>query len=255
VKPKLGHCKHFEAYGKELLTGWYRPEDILLAISQAPADLGFKLPADIFPTPEEFDKMLYDLSPNPIHSSLSVVDHLIPPASAFTDDYLTTQLYDSQGFSKYARVTSALLQVLVGDRQAAKQNIWALRHLHALEIYALDFQRVPYAPSPIFEAVALSSRLLTMISKVEQVTTYVLTSSADDGWRGIALDAALNNKPANLVTLSAFLVNVINEARRLDYTRDSRILRNILQHVFHDVEKDEAELWILLARKLETKGW
>lgn len=196
--------------------------------------------------------MLSELSPDPIHPSLAVVDHLIPPS--FKNDRPTAQLYDSQGFSAYARIVSALLQALIEDRQAAKQNIWALRHFHALEIYVLDFQRVPYAQSPIFEAVALSAGLFTIISKVEQVTTYVLTSSADDGWRSIALNAALTNKAHNLGTLSKFLLNVIDEARTLDRTRDSRILRNILQHIFHDVEKDEADLWMLLARKIETKG-
>ncbi|KAF9458921.1 hypothetical protein BDZ94DRAFT_1068633 [Collybia nuda] len=230
------------------------PQDILHAISQAPKDFGFNLSLDIFPTPTELDDMLHNLSPDPIHPSLAAVDNLIPPPSTFHEGTAATQLYDTHGFSSYARIVSALLQALVEDRKTAKQNVWALRHFHALEIYALDFQRVPSAQSPTFRDAALSSELFTIISKVEQVTTYVLTSSADEGWRTTALNAAIGNKTENLGILSTFLVNVIDASRMLDSTRDSRILRNILQHIFHDVEKDEADLWMLFARKIENKA-
>lgn len=211
---------------------------------------------DIFPAPQEIDNLLEQLSPDPIHPSLAVITSLIPPADSFLDRHSPSQLYDNRGFSMYGRLVSALLQVLVENRQTSKHNIWALRHLHALEIFAQDFVSVPSASSPVFGSETATQALESLISKVEQVTTYILTSLYDEGWREAALAVALDNNKTTekLGPLSLFLLDIIKRARNSENSRDTRILRNILQHVFHDVEKDEADLWILLARKIEVTG-
>lgn len=230
------------------------PQDILRMLSQTAPDLNIQLLADVFPTPTEINQMLYQLSPDPIDASLAVMDPLIPPASAFTGEstLMQPQQYDTRGFSSYARVVDALLHFFAEDRQSAKQNTWALRHFLAFEVYAQDFMNVPSAQSPVFEQKALATGLEDTILKMRQMSTYVLTSVADNGWRGAALGAVLEDKPAGEIgALATLLVDAIRLARERDLMRDVRILRIILDHVFHDMERDEADRWMLLARKIE----
>ncbi|RDB18704.1 E3 ubiquitin-protein ligase listerin [Hypsizygus marmoreus] len=227
--------------------------DILGLLPQTSPGLHFDLPGDIFPTPHEIDELLCQLSPDPIHPSLAVLDPLVPPASAFSNTRRSPQSHDSRGFSTYARVVDALLQVFIGDRQVARRNIWALRHFHALEIYAQDFINVPSAQSDVFTIEALHAGLEEFVVRVEQITTYILTSSSDEGWCTAALAAALGEKSAlQASTRSTFLVDIIRYARESDNARDIRILKNVLEHVFHDVDKNEADRWMLLGRKVEA---
>ncbi|KAG6811117.1 hypothetical protein H0H92_008917 [Tricholoma furcatifolium] len=227
------------------------PEDIIEMLWTKPFGMDVVLPKDIFPSIQELDKSLEQLSPDPIHPSLAVLNPLIPPSSTFTESK-TANTFDRRGFSSYARVISALLQVFVEDRQLSKNNLWALRHFQALELYAQDFISVPSANSEVFAPEAIHANLETLVSKVEQLTTYVLTSSAE-GWRQSALAVALGEKaspaPAGLAT---FLADTIQQSRSSNNARDSRILRNVLQHVFHDVDREEAERWMLLARRVEA---
>ncbi|KAG6865555.1 hypothetical protein C0991_001559 [Blastosporella zonata] len=229
------------------------PGDIFEMVLQRPPGITFNLPHDIFPSMQEIDKILDELSPDPIHPSLAVIQPLIPPASAFTEPARTSTMFDQRGFSTYARIVDALLQVFIEDRQIAKNNLWAIRHFQALELYVQDFISIPSAKSEVFAAEAIHASLETLVSRVEQVTTYILTSSTNERWRETALAAALDNRPSTSSgTLTAFLGDIIQRSRTSDNLRDSRILRNILQHVFRDVEKDEADRWMQLARKVEA---
>ncbi|KAG5637584.1 hypothetical protein H0H81_004035 [Sphagnurus paluster] len=229
------------------------PRDVVGALLKKPPGVHFNLLNDIFPSPKEIDQLLDQLSHDPIHPSLAVIDSLIPPAAAFDDDNQTMGRFDSRGFSSYARVVEALLQVFVEDRNLAKQNLWALRHFQALEIYAQDFISIPSARSGVFGAEAIQANLDTLVLRIEQVTTYILTSS-NESWRELALGALVDGKSlGSEVGLSSFLVDTIQRSRDSDTSLDSRIVRSVLQHVFHDVEKAEADRWILLARKIETK--
>ncbi|KAG6916946.1 hypothetical protein DXG01_004633 [Tephrocybe rancida] len=228
------------------------PADILDMVWTRPPGITFDLPHDVFPSTQELDTMLDQLSPDPIHPSLAVVNPLIPPAASFTKISRTRMTFDRRGFSSYARVVDALLQIFVENRQISKHNVWALQHFQALELYAQDFISMPSAKSEVFAADAIHASLETLVFRVEQVTTYILTSSADEGWREVALAAALDNKrPSSAGTLTMFLFDTIQRSRTSDSPRECRILRNVLQHIFHDVNKDEAERWMLLARKVE----
>ncbi|KAG6844999.1 hypothetical protein H0H87_001771 [Tephrocybe sp. NHM501043] len=229
------------------------PGDILEMVRKKPPGITFNLPHDIFPTTQEIDKILDSLSPDCIHPSLAVAHSHIPPAAAFAGSSRTPQTFDKRGFSTYARIIDALLQVFAEDRQIARHNIWALRHFQAFELYAQDFISIPSAKSEVFAAEAIHASLEIMVSRVEQVTTYILTSSADEGWREAALTSALENRPSTSSgTLTSFLADTIQRSRTLDSPRENRILRNILQHIFRDVEKDEADRWMQLARKVEA---
>ncbi|KAF8056637.1 hypothetical protein FPV67DRAFT_646018 [Lyophyllum atratum] len=231
------------------------PGDVLEMLQDKAHGLCFNLPVDIFPTPNRIEKLLDRHSPDSIHPSLAVVDTLIPPSVASTSTDQTPRPFDSRGFSDYARVVDALLRAFVEDRQIAKHNIWALRHFQALGVYAQDYTNIPSAQSTVFGPEAIHANLEALVSRVEQVTTYILTSSADEGWREVALAAAIDDRQPELSgSLSAFLVDAIRHSRSSESARDTRILRNILQHVFHDINKNEADRWILLARKLESEA-
>ncbi|KAF5380135.1 hypothetical protein D9615_006188 [Tricholomella constricta] len=229
------------------------PRDVLEVLWTKPPGIQLDLLSDIFPSPNEIDELLGQLSLDPIHPSLAVIDPLIPPASAFTERLNTSQVFDGRGFSSYARVVDALLQVFLDGRQIAKSNVWALRHFQALEVYAQDFINIPSAQSEVFGAEAIHAHLETLVAKIEQVTTYILTSAADEGWREEALSILLAGTPSGSTgSLSGFLMDTIQRSQDSDSARDSRILRNVLQHVFHNVDVNEADRWILLARKLES---
>ncbi len=96
--------------------------------------------------------MLDDLSSDPIHPALAVLDPLIPPGEYAEID---PPACDSHGFSPYARLVSMLLFVFLEDRQCARRNTWALRHLLALSLYADDYSAYPTGSSPVFRKEAL----------------------------------------------------------------------------------------------------
>ncbi|KAG5641970.1 hypothetical protein DXG03_003844 [Asterophora parasitica] len=229
------------------------PRDILEVLWSKPLGIHLELPGAIFPSSEEMDQLLVQLSPDPIHPSLAVIDALIPPAVASPKRRNTSQAFDSRGFSTYARVIDALLQVFIEGRQIAKRNVWALQHFQALEVYAQDFINFPSGHSPVFGTEAIHANLESLVAKIEQITTYMLTSTGDEGWREHALTALLESKVSGSSgALSTFLVDTIHRSRDSDSARDIRILRNVLQHVFNDIDVAEADRWILLARKLES---
>src|ERR1700722_1594156 len=232
-----------------------RPEDILQMISVGCPGFDVDLFRDIFPYRDDMDASLDNLCPDPISPSLAVLEPLIPPISMFKKKSITNPECDDRGYSSYARVVSGLLHVFLQDRQAAKDNMWALRHFLALALYAGDFQNVSSAQSPVFDQRALGAGLDALISKVQQVAIYLLTSSADDGWRSTLLSAVMQDKSINASDcLAHFLAGLIRYAADSETSRESRILHHVLQHILDKADKDEADRWVLLARKLEKTG-
>src|SRR5262245_58141594 len=108
--------------------------------------------------------MLSGISPMAIDSSIGVLEHL-PPQVSPPQARLSPSAYDRHGFSSYARVVSGLLYFFLEDRQAAKNTMWALRHILALTLYARDFLRIPSAPSQVFSQHALQDGLVELLSK------------------------------------------------------------------------------------------
>jgi hypothetical protein len=231
------------------------PEDILQMISDGCPGFAVNAIKDVFSPRHEMDLTLDNLPSDPISPSLAVLEPLIPPASMFEGKTIPVQTCDDRGYSSYARVISGLLYVFLQDRQAAKDNMWGLRHILALALYSSDFLSVPSAPSPVFHQTALETDLSVLISKVQQVTTYLLNSVPEDGWRSEVISALLEDSKDNLSeNISKFLADLIRHASKVDNPRESRILRHVLQHVLDKAELDEADRWILLARKIEKTG-
>ena len=210
---------------------------------------------DILPTPCEVNKMLNSLPSDPIDPSLAVIDPLLPPPSAYYDNgTVPGQLFDDRGFSTYARIVSGVLQVLVADRQAAKRNLWALRHFLALSIYAEDLLSIPAAISPAFQHTS-ESNLRDIVTKVHQITTYLLTSPMDNRFH-LNIIAAVSGDNPELApdSIGAFLVDLVKNWKERDGIRESRILRRVLQPLLSNVNKGEADQWIGLAKMLEKTG-
>lgn len=225
-------------------------------LSEGCPGLSVDLLQDIFPPRNEIDGMLYNLSSDPIDSSLAVLDLLVPPPSVFGNIRLQSQPYDHQGRSSYARVVGALLQLFAEQRQLAKENMWALYHFLALSLYATDLLRIPSSESsPVFQALAVKSGLDETVSRVRRVSTYILTSSRDDTWRLKVVSALLEeDSKAVFNGLARFLVELIRRSSTTDSIRDSRIVYTVLQHILSDADDKEADMWIAYARRIEKIG-
>jgi hypothetical protein len=238
-----------------MLTKMIRSEDIVQIISDGCPGLHVNIMDDIFPPRPEIDAWLDNLCPDPIHSSLAILDPLIPSASTFNDQPTSSHLYDERGYSSYARVISGLLHVFAQDRQIAKEHMWALRHFFALALYASDLQHIPWAQNSMFNLQAVKSGLKDMFSRIQQVATYLLTSSMDNGWGSTCIAALADDKPiSSSDRITIFLTDLIRHARNVGGVREARILRNVLQHILDKADKDEADQWILLARKIESRS-
>ena len=239
-----------------------RPEDILQMLSQNPPGLRVNLLQDIFPSVERLDATLDTLSPEVLDPSIEIFDGLIPPApsSKFKGTLSTPSSTDRRGLSNYARTVDALLHALREDRHLARRNLWALRHFLALSIYAQDLLRVPSASSrsPVFDNKVTPALLADIVLKTKQLSVYLLASARteDDSWRRGVVDRLLNERDAKgLNELQAFLFDVINFSRKDDSTRDTRILKMVLEPlVTASFDIAEADLWVQLARKLEKLG-
>ncbi|THV07136.1 hypothetical protein K435DRAFT_710473 [Dendrothele bispora CBS 962.96] len=243
-------------------------------IVQALSELSNKCPIDpiheLLPSRTELDAILDSLSPDPIDPSLAVLDPLIPPSSFFTTDEGATDIpfsCDSNGCSSYARLVIALVHVVLQDRQIAKDNMWILRHLLSLSLYTEDLINVPEAKSPVFSKTAVNAGtamtadadggsgfdLSELVLKIQQIVTYVLTSVTSERWRQSALDVSNGKGSVDSLAVphARFLVDIAQLSQRADTSRECRVLYNVLQHALDDIEKDEADSWILFARRIE----
>ncbi|PBK68595.1 hypothetical protein ARMSODRAFT_958257 [Armillaria solidipes] len=224
------------------------PGHVLQALSEATLKEVIP-PLSFLPSVPELDRMLDDLSSDPIHPALAVLDPLIPPGE-YTE--IAPPACDSRGFSPYARLVSMLLFVFLEDRQSARRNTWVLRHLLALSLYADDYSAYPTGSSPVFRKEVLID-LEGLIVKLQQICTYLLTSASDDGWRLNVLDAVTSVQPLDesFPSLALFLRDQVTRAQKGDETREARILGRTLLHVLHDADKAEADRWITFARSIE----
>ncbi|KAF8624962.1 hypothetical protein AX15_005604 [Amanita polypyramis BW_CC] len=226
------------------------PEDVAKAASEHIVRLHLGLVADLLPTSEEYEDMLTNLSQDVIHPSLAVIDPLIPPGE---ENMALTPECDARGYSQYARAVCGLILVLSENRQEAKRNIWALKHILSFVVYASDLQSYPSGRSPLFTSEVLSDYFDEVMTKATQITAYLLTLSFEDGWRQNMLNAITKNATLDESknALSKLVAELIKDAKETDGSRAARILKMVLQHVLDDVDKNEADHWLILAKQLE----
>ena len=208
---------------------------------------------DLLPTSRQFDDLLCNLRLDPAIPSLAIIHTLIPPSSSFVVAEGPDCEADQQGLGVYARGVMALLYSYAENRDLARTNLWAFRHFLALAIYAEELLEVPSLPNPAFSRVAAKDVLEDVIIKVQQLTTYLLTTTvADDNWRADVVMSLLNGKRSSLSgDLSAFTMDLIEHAQNEDDSLHVRILYTVLQHVLRDTSREEADQWLLLVRRLE----
>ncbi|TFY58014.1 hypothetical protein EVJ58_g6676 [Rhodofomes roseus] len=231
------------------------PEHILQAVKTPDASFDVEPLVDIVPSEVSLDDMLDNLSAVPGDASLAVVDPLVPPASLCDETALSSPDTDTSGLSRYARVVEGLALHLLDDRQAAKANAWALRHLLALSLYVDELIQIPASKSPVFSAAVSRSILHDYITKARQVATYVLSSSQDEGWHTTVVGAIIADKQdISLGPVGKLVWDLVNRGKRFDTVRESRVLHTILEHIFGSISKTEAEQWVQLARKLERQA-
>ncbi|TFK22367.1 hypothetical protein FA15DRAFT_681687 [Coprinopsis marcescibilis] len=218
---------------------------------------------DFLPSEDLLDQMAEGMSSREIDPSMGVVDPQLRPAAA-KPLQSSAPLNDRYGYSSYARGVYALLQALSGDRTLAKRNVWALRHLMMLSVYAQDFQSVPGKGCPAFDERVLGvglngvgggmAGLGEVIGKIDQMVTYLLLSGEGEDWRKFVVESLLAEKESvrcEMNALSHFVVGVVGVAKRSEGTRDVRVLRAVLEHVLEDAGVEDADSWVQVGRKLE----
>ncbi|KAI0777188.1 hypothetical protein BD413DRAFT_171550 [Trametes elegans] len=228
------------------------PEQILRAFTTTPLGINVITLSDIFPPQEEFSDLLESLPSTPLDSSLGVIDPLVPPPTLYRSNGAARPTYDSAGFSKYARVVYGLLLHLSDDRQAARENAWTLRHFFALAIYAEEAKHLPSSESPVFSRSVPRSVLQGISDKVQQLATYLLSSTAEELWHTNVTSVLLTQSSSDkLDSAGQLVVDLVSRSRGQDTIRGSRVLHRILQHALGNATKADADQWMLVARKIE----
>ncbi|KAI0790522.1 hypothetical protein C8Q75DRAFT_762281 [Abortiporus biennis] len=210
---------------------------------------------NIFPQKKDIDILLDGIESFPVDPSLAVIDILVPLGPDEEDMSTGKFSYDKEGFSTYARVCTALLTYLSEDRQAAKDNVWALRHFLALAQFAEDLLNLPSNENPVFAIEVPKNILRDIKAKAQQIATYLLAPATDESWlsKTIALIGDQKMPPAT-DGVAVMLYELISGPQAKDSVRGARILHVVLQHILSSAGKQEAEQLLLLARKLEAKA-
>ncbi|KAJ2912917.1 hypothetical protein MD484_g7503, partial [Candolleomyces efflorescens] len=183
-------------------------EDQLLPGFSANASMGVLDP--LVPPPSAY----------PYTSAVKISSPAVPPSTSNSTNYYDTEGYDRYGYSAYARGVSALVMMFAGDRGRAKrrEGVDVLRHFGVLEVAAWDMICVPSISTPsssnerggaqkvfgeraLLVGVELEENgngngngevpsLAELITKIEQVTAYVvLSGGSGEPWRRFVLDS------------------------------------------------------------------
>ncbi|KAI0305195.1 hypothetical protein B0F90DRAFT_1702407 [Multifurca ochricompacta] len=232
------------------------PLDILRAAADSGVDKPFAGLDDLLPTSRYLDDFLCNLRLDPAVPSLAILHPLIPPSSSFDVAEGPDCEADRQGLGVYARGVLILLYAYTEDRELARANLWALRHFLALAIYAGELLNVPTLPNPAFSRTVEKDVLRDVTVKIQQLTTYLLTTAAaDDVWHMNVVTSLLNgNHDASLGDLASFTVDLVKHAQDGDDSLHVRILHTVLQYVLRDTTREEADQWLLVARKLDRNA-
>ncbi|TCD68845.1 hypothetical protein EIP91_009559 [Steccherinum ochraceum] len=232
-----------------------RPLHLIQLVSSRASGLDVDVVKDIFPSRKELDAMLDTLPTSPADPSMAVLDPMILPGEA--DEEGLQSVTDSFGYSSYARIVVAISFYLMEDRQAAKENIWMLRHLLATSQYAYEVLQIPSTQSAVFGSTVAPSALQEFTTRTQQLLAYLLTSTIEDGWlpRFIAsLSSGQRSSPSN--DIGDLIYDLVLDGAGRDSMRESRILRTLLQHTLAQAgpTKQDGDQLIAIARKLETRA-
>ena len=208
------------------------------------------------PGQSELSAMLDALPGQPGHISLGVIDPLVFSGEWCELDDLRQHGYDELGYSSYARVISTLLFFLRSQRDIARKNTSAIRHFYALTTYAKDVLDVPSVSSPAFSINVDHAALKELCLKADQLATYLLADSSDETLlTQVAISISEGKTNADSPPAEQLLHTLTRpESDNNRRFRDSRVLRQVLQHLFASASKIGADAFLTLARKIEKSG-
>ncbi|KAG8216452.1 hypothetical protein J3R82DRAFT_6559 [Butyriboletus roseoflavus] len=224
-----------------------RPEYIIRCITPSPPGIHIDPLIEILPSREEFDIMLdSSFLPSSTNSpSLALFDSTLPTSTSSN-----TLTPPNSTCRNYARAVSALLAYLTTSRTVARSTLWALRHILVLGFYASEYLRVEDVRDGYVTFNLTKDSLEDVVEKVKSLTTYLL-SRAEDGMHAKVVNALMSKDGAVALedgSLASFVVAVTRRAKEKDKVRDTAVLGIVLQHLFNDATKDDADLWLALAR-------
>ena len=160
---------------------------------------------------------------------MGVLDPLV--SVGFTDDGAPYEMstFDASGFSAYARVSSALLLFLSDDRRTARDNVWVLRHLLALAQYADELSKVPFVESSVFGPSVSQENLDDIMSRVQQISAYLLSASLEEDWLPNATAVLQRGRnAASTDGVLRLLQDMIWDPQARDTVQNSRLLHTVL---------------------------
>ncbi|KAL4073539.1 hypothetical protein J3A83DRAFT_4370818 [Scleroderma citrinum] len=245
------------------------PDHVIRALSRGVPGLPIDVLSDILPSRSELDMLLDDLPTSAISPSLALMDWTIP--TSISEEENNSDFFTDTGnahilpLHPYGRAISALLIYLSSARTEARTHLWVLRHVIAFGVYATEYVRVgvernaviggPLDVKPERDPVTLERREIAMelLERVHALTIYLLGRVEEDVHTR-AVGALLNNDGnASIIegSLASFVVEVVRKSAEYDTIRDALILRAMLQHLFVDATKEDADLWLTLVRRLE----
>jgi hypothetical protein len=232
---------------------WNSPRVILQAIYDEHLGKDIDVIAGLFPSQDELDEMLEELPSNPIDAALSITNPLIPPQSLWDEEELRPTLFDSSGLCEYARLVHALLTAITHERHFARAKAWLLRHAMCLSLFADDVLQIPATENHVFTKDVDPSILQSIISRT-QILSAMLLKDVDEGWhekvtKALASGTSIQDDVVAIHVCEVFLKSASNNS-----IRDARVLYTTLQRVLSEARTSDAEHWMLLARKYETKG-
>ncbi len=224
-------------------------------LSEVAPDLETDVIKDILPQQAELDVMLDRLPPYPADASLAVVDPLVLPGDWSEAAESEQPENHFAGYSAYTRATTSMLVHFLNDRLSAKANVWALRHLLALSLFAQELLHISSAQSPAFSSQVDRADLEHIVAQIRRLTTYLLSHTGNEGWLSQVADNLVKGKiQPNADGVEHLLHALIRSPKNEDNVRESRILHIILQHLLASASKSDADQFVQLARTIERKG-
>lgn len=148
----------------------------------------------------------------------------------------------------------------------AKQNLWAVRHLLAMSVYAGDLVDSGFGGlnwNPVFGSAVRKDDLVELKENVKKLLVYLVNSWAERGleWRKDVLTrlASGQGRSEGFTPPQRFLWDLIEASRKTDTTREARVLKLVLEAVLASGYEDrldlsEADQWVVLAKKFEQTG-
>lgn len=135
--------------------------------------------------------------------------------------------------------------------------MWALHHALILALFASEVLQVPGAESPVFRSnpkIAVIE-LREISRQAQQIAAFLLTTPDEAAWhKEVTAVLSGRTQSSRPDSMGEFVRLVFEHSRVHDTVRDSLVLHMVLQHVLRSATKDDADLWIDLARSIEDKG-